>query len=62
MATHPSVLALRRYLRETPQAELQAEWETVRKLGLTGPTLTELLQGQRARATYLPLFTKHYDA
>ncbi len=62
MECHPSVLALRHYLQETSKEELSRDWVAVRRLGLKGPTLTELLQGQRARATYLPLFTKHYDA
>jgi len=39
-----AVLALRKYLRETPDEVLQAQWDKVKAMGLPeGPTLTELI-------------------
>jgi hypothetical protein len=58
----PAVLALREYLRTADPKELEASWRKVEAMNLQGPTLSQLIQQQRARATYLPLAYGAYDA
>lgn len=35
---------LKKYLRETPQAELQKEWTSLSRFDNVGPTVTELFE------------------
>lgn len=57
-----AVLALREYLQTAPPEELEEDWVHVKAMNLTGPTLSELMQMQRAFSSYLPLSSGLYDA
>jgi hypothetical protein len=57
-----AVLALREYLQAASPEELDADWHKVEGMGLQGPTFSELMQQQRALASYLPLAFGAYNA